>query len=147
MSETTDNRLAYQALRALFVGGFALDIVLMFVPSIEVTTAGFLGFGGTVISMSGLDVIRRLFQSGEVGLAMLLVLLFCAQVAFLILAMKYPKRWVFVAGSCFAVFLVILGLFAGSSDNVEEYFVPRVLSYVATALQLAGFWVKPPDTK
>jgi len=136
--------LTYRNLRALFFAGFALTAVLTFVPALKAEVGGFMGMGGEERSLSALDLIRLLFQGGQAGLGILFVLMFCTTVAFAVLAIKYPRRWVFIAGSCYAVFGILLAFFSGSNKDIQYYFLPRLLGYIATAMTLTGFWVRPP---
>jgi hypothetical protein len=126
--------LGYRNLRALFIVGFVLEIILTFVPC----------HGADGRSFSDFESIRWAFQQGRDGLAFLSVSMFCFAVACAALAIAYPRRWVFIAGACFAAFNLILELFSGSNGNV--YFLPQLLDYVATAMMITGFWIKPPAT-
>jgi hypothetical protein len=141
---TVSFSFTYGSLRALFFVGFALSAVLEFVPVLKMKVGGFMGIGGEERSMSALDLIRLLFQGGQTGLAILFVLMFCVTLAFAALALKYPRRWVFIAGSCYAVFVIVLDFFSGSNKDVEYYFLVQLLGYIATAITLTGFWVRPP---
>lgn len=134
----------YRSYRRVFIGGFALSILLWFVPSVTMKVGGFLGVGGEEKTLSVLDVVRMLFRAGHLGFAFFLVLLFCISAAFLVLAIKYPRRWVFVAGSSYAVFGIILDVFSGSGTDVHYIYLPKAMGYLATAMTLVGFWCKPP---
>lgn len=89
--------LGYRNLRALFIAGFVLEIILTFVPS----------RGADGRSFSDFESIRWAFQQGRDGLAFLSVSMFCFTVACAALAIAYPRRWVFIAGACFAAFGLI----------------------------------------
>jgi hypothetical protein len=123
----------YGNLRALFVAGFVLEIILTFVPS----------HGAEGRSFSDFESVRWSFQQGgRDGLFLLSVSMFCFMVACPALALSHPRRWVFIAGASFAMFGLVLEFFTGSNENV--YFLPRLLDYVAIAMMLTGFWIKPP---
>lgn len=136
--------LTYRSLSILFIAGFTIQAVLWFVPAAKVTVGGLIGQGGQELSLSNLDAVRLLIQSGQVGLGILFVTFFCITVAFVALAMKYPRRWVFIAGSCFEFFGMVLNFFSGSNPNVQHYLLPQLLGYVAAAMVLTGLWIKPP---
>jgi hypothetical protein len=141
---TVSFSLTYRNLRALFIAGFVLQCVLVFVPSLRMTVGSVMGYGGEVRTFSDLEIIRLLFQGGKMGLGTYLVILFCATATFAVLAIKYPRRWVFIAGSCFTIYGIIYGVFAGSDPNVQYLFLPRLLDYISSAMTLGGFWVRPP---
>lgn len=145
-SPSVQPSFSYRNLRALFVVGFALDAAMVFVPSFRMKVGGFMGMGGEERSLSVLDAIRLAFANGQFGIGMFFVLCFCAAVAFAVLAVKFPRRWVFVAGSCFAAFMTVLSIFMGSGDDAHthRYLLPRLIGYVCAVLQLVGFWVRPP---
>jgi hypothetical protein len=139
---TVSFTLSSQILRVLFVAGFALNAALTFVPTLKNESGGFMGLGSEKQSLSGFDIVRMTFQHGQGGLGVFYVLVFCIPVAFAVLGITYPRRWVFITGSCFTVFLLLLNLFAGSAEGVEYYFLPRLLGYLSFAMTLTGFWVK-----
>ena len=128
--------LTYRNLRTLFIAGFAYQAVEFFIPT-------FKAVGGDK-SFSTLDLIRLIFQMGHYGMGIYCVLIFCAAVAFAVLGFKYPQRWVFIAGSSFMVFMLILDFFQGSNPNLQEIFLTKLLGYIASAMSLTGFWIKPP---
>jgi hypothetical protein len=121
-----------------------MEAVLWFVPTYKVAVGGLIGQGGQERSLSNLDAVRLVIQSGQLGLGILFVLFFCITAAFVALAMKYPRRWVFIAGSCFELFELVFDFFSGSNPNMQPYLLPQLLGYVAAAMVLAGLWVKPP---
>src|SRR5437667_12507513 len=91
MNETTTTptvslSLSYRNLRLAFLAGFALNILLTFVPSMKVKVGGLIGVGGEEKTLSALNAIRLISQAGQFGVALLFVLFFCITVAFLVLA-------------------------------------------------------------
>ena len=128
--------IGYRTTRLVFLAGLLLDLILYFVPA--------LGFGGEEKSLSPLDVTRLYFQRGEAGWGFLNVAFFAATAVVLFLAWKQPKRWVFVAGASIFAFGLLLEFFMGSSESVQQYFLPRLLRYLAALAALTGFWIKPP---
>jgi len=94
--------LSYRNLRTLFIVGFGYQAIEFFITTLKVV--------GGQQTFSALDIIRLVFQNGNPGLGFMLVLLFCAAVAFVVLGFQYPRRWVFIAGSLFVVFCLILPL-------------------------------------
>ena len=134
----------YRNLRALFIAGFALNAILFFVPALKAKVGGFLGFGGEERTFSVLTLTREIIQAGHLGLGLFFVIIFCIAVAFVVLAIKYPRRWLFITGACYTIVWFIFALFSGSGKDTEELFLPKLLGYVASALTLSGFWVRPP---
>lgn len=152
MSNIGENRsdiLRFQLLRALFVCGWVLSIVLTFVPSYRIRTrgGGFFDYYYEYRLLSGYDIIQLLYQEGELGLWMLFVLLFAVEIVFVVLAFKYPKQLVFIAGATFAALNLLLNLFSTPMEGIEVLLIPRVLGYIATAFILSGFFIKPPATQ
>lgn len=134
-------------LRGCFIVGWVLHIVLAFVPMMEVKTGGFWGFGVQEKSLSPFQAGQMLFEQGTTVVGFLYVIYFSLTVAFLVLGIVRPVRWVFVAGASYGVFFVILAFSAGSPpENVTMYVLPEIVSYLAIALTLSGFWTKPPES-
>ncbi len=134
----------YETLRRFFLLGYAMNIVLWFVPAVKARVGGFFGFGGKEELLSMFSFARMVSQ-GSPGLAMFLVLVFASNIVFIVLALKYPKRWIFLAGSSLAAFFLLLDVFSSNSnDQVRYLLLPRLLDWAATALTLTGFLIKPP---
>jgi hypothetical protein len=62
----------------------------------------------------------------------------------MLLALQHPRRWVFVAGSCEQLYLLIAFLLRPSSDDLPLPSVVAFLSYLSWAMCLTGFFVKQP---
>jgi hypothetical protein len=128
-------KVTQSKLRAMFVAGFGLNAVSFFFPSYHAP--------GVVDRMfSSLEIIRSQFANGRDGWGLFNVLAFCSIVGFAVLGMKYPRRWVFLSGACVTCFLLVMEIFTGSG-RLEQLFLPRLLDYVATGMQILGFWIHP----
>jgi hypothetical protein len=140
-------RITHSRLRVMFIAGFWLHVVLTFVPAYGARVGGFLGIGAQERSFSLLEVIRLAFANGKEGVGLLNVLWFCSMVAFAVLGMKQPQRWVFLGGACVTSFFLVLNFFSGSAAGVELYLLPHVLGFIASGMQLSGFWIKPLSSR
>jgi hypothetical protein len=137
----------FQLLRILFICGFLMSIGLTFVPRIEITQQGMFGIGEVqkeTYSMYGL--VRLLGERQEVGWQLFYVILFALQIVFVILAIKYPKRWVFISGASISAFLLLWDFFTPSREDIEYLLIPRVLDYISSAFVLLGFFAKPTSS-
>jgi hypothetical protein len=94
--------------------------------------------------MSTLDLIRKAFQMGQSGLALLAVSFFAAYIALLVMAVVYQKRWVFITGASLVAFGLLMNLFSPSNPNIEHLLITQVIGYIATFFMLSGFIAKPP---
>ncbi len=149
MNETTNTptvsfSLTYRNLRALFIAGFALNALIFFLPAFKVKVGSVLGMGGEVRTFSALTLTREVIQAGHIGVGLFFVIVFCIAVAFVVVAIKYPRRWVFITGACYTVFWLIFGFFSGENKDTQQLFLPQLLGYIASAMTLAGFWIRPP---
>ena len=143
-------RSTFRTLRALFLAGYVLNIILWFVP------ATFVGFfagcgssGGFLVSM--FSIVRLLSQQGNLGATIFFVLIFVSNIVFIALALALPRRWVFLTASSVAAFFILQGgligllrLFSASDEQMTYFLVFRVLQWVASLLTLLGFFMKPP---
>jgi len=66
--------------------------------------------------------------------------------ALLFLALQRPRRWIFIAGSCEQLYLLIAFLLRTSSDDFSQPSFVTFLFYASWAMCLTGFFVKPPRT-
>jgi hypothetical protein len=139
----------YRVLRVIFISGFAVSIVLTFIPSIEVASAPpVFGFGNQFLKselLSDKDIIGKLLQENAI-VGLFFVFLFMAQVAILVLAIKYPKRWVFIAGVSLTCLTITLWLFSTTPQSTTTLVIPAVFSWLATFAKLTGFFIHPPVT-
>ena len=126
-------RSTFRTLRALFLAGYVLNIILWFVPAVK-TTAGLL---------SMFSIVRLLSQQGDLG-AYYYVLIFASNIVFIALALALPRRLVFFTASSVAAFFILLDLFSASDYQMTYFLAPRVLQWVASLLTLLGFFMKPP---
>jgi len=140
-------RKAFQLLRVLFICGYLMKIVLTFVPSAEITQRGMFGFGEVQKQTYSLyDIIRLLGERGAFGWQLFFIVLFALKIVFVILAIRYPKRWVFISGASFYAFLLLWGFFTPSMEGIEYLLIPSILDYISSALVLLGFFVKPTSS-
>jgi hypothetical protein len=131
----------------MFVAGFGLDALLFFVPYYHARVGGFLGIGAQQRSFSILELIQLTFANGREGQGLFSVLVFCSMIVFAVLGIKHARRWVFLSGACLSAFFLILALFRGASSGLEPYFLPRLLDFAASGMQLTGFWINPPTAE
>lgn len=134
----------YYRLRALFLLGYALNILLWFVPMARMKVGGFLAFGAEEKTFSMLSMVRLLSQQGALGMTLFLVAVFASNIVFIVLALALPRRWVFLTASSVAAFFILLNLFSGSNEQTTYFLVPKVLGWIASLLTLLGFAIKPP---
>lgn len=144
----TGKRSSFQTLRILFICGYLMSIGLTFVPSLEISKhEGMFGMGEVVKHTYSLyEIIRLLYESGEYDWQLFYVTVFAVEIAFVILAIRYPKRWVFISGASFTAFFLLWSFFTPSREGIKYILIPRVLGYVADAFVLLGFFARPTDT-
>jgi len=123
-------------LQVVFFLGFALSVVLFFVPCVETNDMVFSGF----------DVTRILLQKNvSMGTAFILFFSFCASLTFAVLAIQYPRRWVFIAGACYTSLWLLYGWFHSGSDDgsPKVIFLFKLFDYASSTMILTGFWIWP----
>ncbi|HEY7214235.1 MAG TPA: hypothetical protein VIC28_06365, partial [Thermoanaerobaculia bacterium] len=135
--------MRYGMLRRLFVLGYSMNIVLWFVPAFRMKVGGDLGFGAEDKVFSMLSMVRLISQTSP-GWTLFFVVTFASNIVFLVLAFAYPKRWLFIIGASIAAPFMLWGFFSGENPDIHQFLVPRLLGYVATALTLIGFFIRPP---
>ena len=134
----------HRRLRNFFILGYALNIILWFVPAVTMRVGTLLGFGGEEKTLSMFSMVRLISQQHNLGLTIFLVGVFAGNIVFIALALAHPRRWVFITASSVAAFFILLNLFSGSNEQIHYLLVPRVLGWCATLLTLTGFVIKPP---
>lgn len=132
----------YAMLRRLFVLGYAMNIILWFVPTMRMKVGGILGVGAQEDVYSVLTLVQRISQTSP-GWHLFFVLTFASNILFIVLAVAYARRWIFITGASVATLFLLWGLFSTDAPGVEGFLLPRILGYVATALTLTGFVVVP----
>ena len=139
----------FQTLRMLFIFGYLIGIILTFVPSVEITQItqhGMFDAGEvTKVTYSSYGIIQLLGERQEVGLQLFFVILFALNIAFIILAIKYPKRWIFISGASITAFLLLWNFFTPSNKDIQNLFIPRIIGYISDTFILLGFLIKPPS--
>jgi len=140
-------RPTFQILRTLFICGHLIYIVLTFVPTIKVSPQGMYGSGKVQEqTYSAYELIRFLGESEQFGWQIFYVVVFALDVAFVILAITYPKRWVFISGASMTAFFLLWDLFTPPKEGIVGMVIPNILDYVASAFVLLGFIAKPTST-
>lgn len=136
----------FRTLMTLFLSGYVLQIILWFVPTVEMSFGGFMGEEG---ALSMFSFVRLRSQQGNVGFTFFAALLFASNIVVIALALALPHRWVFISASSVSAFGILLSLFSGSNDQMTYLLVPLVLAWVAKLLTLLGFFIKPsvPDPR
>lgn len=141
----------FQLLRQLFIAGYAIALILFFVPSIEITsrthTSLFSAPETSTDSYSTFEITRLLGKKGEMGLQLFVVASFAISAALLILAITYPKRWVFITGASMTAFFLLWNLFSAPDEHVKALFLPAIVGYISSGLALLGFFVRPPRSQ
>lgn len=135
---------SYKNLRALYIAGNVLNAIVFVLPYLSYR-GGTFGRPGNVV-YSTLEICRLSLDNGILGWGLIMVLTFCGSVALAALAISYPRRWVFIAGSCYTAFWLMFDFFSVTDPNVQYIFLTRFLEKVAITLTLVGFWVKPPTS-
>lgn len=138
---TFSSALRYQHPRAIFICGFALATFLWFIPTISVVTEW------RTESLSNFQLARFLIESRQFGLCFLVAVPCLISFAITVLAVRYPRRWVFILGSFYALCAIAHGAFIGATaamEFVDVYFAPKILTYVASVMGLIGFIIRPP---
>ena len=102
--------------------------------------------GGVERRLSSFDLCRLLVGTGNVQWGGFCMGLSAVELALVLLAFRRPRRWVFIAGSCEQLYLLITFMLRPSSEALTEPWLFTFLSYVSWAMCLTGFFVKPPRT-
>lgn len=132
----------YQVLRSLFIVGYVMNFALWFAPIIRMKVGGIIGIGAEVRSFSMFSLITAI-SSTNPGQTFLAVLVFASDILFIVLAITYPRRWIFILASSVGVLVLLYSLFIVKLPGMH-FLLPQVLGYVAAALTLTGFLIRPP---
>lgn len=137
-------RARFLMLRRLFILGYSMNIVLWFIPSVVIrgNVGGFLWPAQPDRLLSMFSLVRLISQENPL-LTLFFVLVFASNIAFIVLAIKVPKRWVFLTAAILSSLFLLLGLFSATPEDI--YYIPftRNLGYIAAALTLVGFVITP----
>lgn len=139
----------YRLLRPIFVAGLVLSLILYFVPcnkSVGDVLKTWLAMGGTARHLSSFDLCRLLVDTGNVQWGGFYMALCGIELALVLLAVRRPHRWVFIAGSCEQLYLLITFILRPSSETLIQHWFFAFLAYASWAMCLTGFFVKPPRT-
>ena len=79
-----------------------------------------------------------LLSSGSYNL-----LMFVPPCAFAALAITHPRRWVFITGSLLAIYQFLWEYVSPRNHEIQVLTVSLVVTHIAIAMTLVGFWVKP----
>lgn len=130
-----------KVLKFLFIFGWVGLIILTFVPYKKMIVGDMYGIGGRMKAVSAYDEIQILFRQNPGG-AFIIVVVFALYIAFVILALVYAKRWIFLSGAIFGAFSLLLGLFMPPVAGEKYFILPKIISIIATILVLTGFFIK-----
>jgi hypothetical protein len=133
-------------LRKLFIVGFAYQALDSILPDIRLagqTLNYWLATGGTERLVSNLDLARFCFRLNLMGWGIYNTLIWFAPFVFIVLAVFHPRRWIFVTGSIFVIYQTIFEYIGPQNGEIRTLLIPLVLVYIARAMALVGFWVKP----
>jgi len=137
----------YRILRRVFVAGLVLSLILYFVPCNKPAgdvLKAWLAMGGAERHLSSFDLCRLLAGTGNVQWGGFYIALSGVELALVLLALRRPRRWVFIAGSCEQLYLLITFMLRPSSEALTQHWFFGFLAYVCWAMCLTGFFVRPP---
>ncbi len=137
----------YRLLRLVVVAGLVLSLILYFVPCYKPAgdvLQAWLAMGGVERRLSSFDLCRLLVGTGNVQWGGFYIALSAVELALVLLALLRPRRWVFIAGSCEQLYLLIEFMLRPSSEVLTQPWFFAFLAYVSWAMCLTGFFVKPP---
>ncbi len=140
----------YRLLRPVFVAGFILSLILYFVPCYKPAgdvLKAWLSMGGVERPLSSFDLCRLLVHTGNVQWGAFYIALSGVELALVLLALRRPRRWVFIAGSSEQLYLLIAFLLRPTSPDLSHPSFFAFLAYASWALCLTGFFVKPPSAR
>jgi hypothetical protein len=136
----------YRLLRPVFIAGLAVSLILYLVPCYkpagDILTA-WTSTGGVERRLSSFDLCCLLVRTGNVQWGTFYIALSSVELALLVLALQRPRRWVFLAGSCEQLYLLVAFLLRPTSNDLSQPWFWDLLEYAAWAMCLTGFFVKP----
>jgi len=127
-------------LRILFILGFVLVLASIFVPW------SYYGFSmdGSRVRLYESELERIRFNaSGDLPVILFYVFWYGVHIAFIVLAIQCPSRWVFLSGSIFAALFLLYVFFRSEFDAEKLAHLMNVFGY---ALILTGYFIKPPKS-
>jgi hypothetical protein len=140
----------YRLLRPAFVAGLVLSLILYFLPCNKPggdVLRAWLAMGGAERHLSSFDLCRLLVGTGNAQWGELYMALSGLELALVLLALRRPRRWVFITGSCEQLYLLITFLLRPRSPALTQPWFIDFLFYVSCAICLTGFLVSPPRTR
>jgi hypothetical protein len=145
-----DTSRTYHILRALFVAGLGLSVVVYFIP--WYTPAGdvlkaWLATGGVERRLSSFDLCRLLLSTGNVPRAAFYMVLEAIEIALLLLAVVRPRRWVFIAGVCEQLYTLSAFLLPSAAKEFPQPLFLVLLYYASWAMCFTGIFVRPPPKR
>jgi hypothetical protein len=144
---TRDTSRAYHILRPVFVAGLALSVVLYFIPWYTPTgdvLRAWSATGGVERRLSSFDLCRLLVRTGDLQGGAFYMVLSAIEVTLLLLAVRRPRRWVFLAGACEQLYTLIAFLLRPTANDLPQPLFSVVLYYASWAMCFTGFLVRPP---
>ena len=155
MKKTDEKRRnSVSLLKKLFIAGFIFQIIYFFMPSVRIRTV--IGYY-EVASLS--EITQKLFNLNP-DIASIVILILVACIALVVLAIFYPRRWVFLFGAILSAFCLFCPLLFGlfrlfssgeyqsvfspkTEPQIKLFFVPIMLYFTGVILSLTGFFIKP----
>ena len=132
----------YRLLRLLFIVGMTLSLVLYFLPVYK-PSGGILNAwtatGGVERHLSSFDLCLLLVRTGNPGWGAFYIASSGVELMLLLLALRRPKRWVFIVGSCEQLYFLITFLLRSKAGDLPEAFFFALLTYASWAMSLTGF--------
>jgi hypothetical protein len=127
----------FRTLRVIFIAGYVGSIIVYFIP-VEVMNNPNIPPG----SYSMFDIIKMIAQVNP-PVAMVMVFFFALNIVIVVLALTYPKRWVFIVGASYAALALMYSFVSSSGQMVEFSLIMAVISWAIVLAELTGFFIKP----
>jgi len=130
----------FQILRTIFILGCLINITLYFVPGFEVTNL----FDKSDGIYSAYEIIKILGEHQKTGLQLLYVTIVVLYIVFTVLAISYPKRWIFILGASLTVFSLLWNFSSSGNGKIHYLLIFKILSNLGDVFILSGFFIKHP---
>ena len=133
-------------LRTLFIVAFTVQAIVSIAPNMTLvgtTLHYWLNTGGTDRLVSDVDLIHFCFSLGLVVWGIYNALILVAPFALVALAIVYPRRWIFITGSVFAIYQFLFDHLGPHNNEIQVALICLVPINISRALALVGFWIKP----
>ncbi|HTV43548.1 MAG TPA: serine/threonine-protein kinase [Candidatus Sulfotelmatobacter sp.] len=134
---TKDPIRRFTILRAIFIAGFALAAIVNLIYTIMVV------WRSTPELMQAVETGRLLRYFELIRAYSHLSVNWIAPYVFIALAITFPRRWIFITGSIFAIYEFLFYPLGPQYSEIQFGLGSMALINIARAMALAGFWVKP----